>query len=77
MHRTLVYVEGDASMSSYQDAEGKTRTSLNLVQREFLLVSSSPRLQLADPFPRKTRGPLAEEASAIDALSIYYSTPAR
>ncbi|KAF9871635.1 ssDNA binding protein [Colletotrichum karsti] len=30
---TLVYVEGDASMSTYQDSEGKTRSSLNVVQR--------------------------------------------
>jgi hypothetical protein len=37
--------------------------------------SSSHRLQLADPFPRKTRGPLAEEASAIDALSMPLLNP--
>ncbi|KAH8791795.1 hypothetical protein BGZ57DRAFT_749139 [Hyaloscypha finlandica] len=36
---TLVYVEGDASMSSYQDAEGKTRTSLNLVQQKLEVLS--------------------------------------
>ncbi|OLN94056.1 Single-stranded DNA-binding protein RIM1, mitochondrial [Colletotrichum chlorophyti] len=30
---TLVFVEGEASMSTYQDAEGKTRSSLNVVQR--------------------------------------------
>ncbi|EQB50663.1 single-strand binding protein family [Colletotrichum gloeosporioides Cg-14] len=30
---TMVFVEGDASMSTYQDAEGKTRSSLNVVQR--------------------------------------------
>ncbi|KAL2754641.1 hypothetical protein ACRALDRAFT_2048894 [Sodiomyces alcalophilus JCM 7366] len=30
---TLVYVEGDASMNTYQDAEGKTRSSLNIIQR--------------------------------------------
>ncbi|GKT88087.1 ssDNA binding protein [Colletotrichum tofieldiae] len=32
-YRSLVFVEGDASMSTYQDAEGKTRSSLNVVQR--------------------------------------------
>jgi hypothetical protein len=37
--------------------------------------SSSHRLQLADPFPRKTRGPFAEEASAIDALSMPLFNP--
>lgn len=32
--RTLVYVEGDATNDKYEDAEGKTRTALNIVQRE-------------------------------------------
>lgn len=36
MHfRSLVYVEGDASMGTYQDAEGKNRSSLNIIQRMF------------------------------------------
>ncbi|KUJ12740.1 nucleic acid-binding protein [Mollisia scopiformis] len=30
---TLVYVEGDASISQYQDAEGKNRSSLSVVER--------------------------------------------
>jgi single-stranded DNA-binding protein len=30
---TLVYVEGDASMRVYEDAEGKKQSSLNIVQR--------------------------------------------
>ncbi|CAI7676196.1 ssDNA-binding protein mitochondrial [Penicillium manginii] len=30
---TLVYVEGDASMRSYEDAEGRKQTSFNIVQR--------------------------------------------
>ncbi|CAK7273738.1 ssDNA-binding protein, mitochondrial [Sporothrix epigloea] len=30
---TLVYVEGDATMGTYQDADGKTRSSLNIMQR--------------------------------------------
>ncbi|KAK2026509.1 single-strand binding protein family [Colletotrichum somersetense] len=30
---SLVFVEGEASMSTYQDAEGKNRSSLNVVQR--------------------------------------------
>jgi hypothetical protein len=33
--RSLVYVEGDATMSVYRDAEGKTKSSLNVVQRRF------------------------------------------
>lgn len=30
---TLVYVEGDASLDTYEDAEGKSKTSLSIVQR--------------------------------------------
>ncbi|KAG7124570.1 Single-stranded DNA-binding protein RIM1 like [Verticillium longisporum] len=30
---SLVFVEGDASMNTYQDAEGKTRSSLSIIQR--------------------------------------------
>ncbi|KAJ6446526.1 primosome PriB/single-strand DNA-binding protein [Purpureocillium lavendulum] len=29
----MVFVEGDASISTYQDANGQTRSSLNVVQR--------------------------------------------
>jgi len=36
--RTLVYVEGDASMGQYTDADGKPRTALNILQSE----STSP-----------------------------------
>lgn len=34
IYRTLVYLEGEASMSQFQDAEGKNRSALNIVQRE-------------------------------------------
>lgn len=36
--RTLVYVEGDATNDKYEDAEGKTRTALSIVQRESPLI---------------------------------------
>ncbi|KAJ0109533.1 ssdna binding protein [Diaporthe amygdali] len=39
---TLVYVEGDATNDKYEDAEGKTRTSLSIVQRN-LEVLRKPR----------------------------------
>ncbi|KAL1862467.1 ssDNA-binding protein, mitochondrial [Diaporthe australafricana] len=39
---TLVYLEGDASNDKYEDAEGKTRTSLNIVQRT-LEILRKPR----------------------------------
>ncbi|KEZ44842.1 hypothetical protein SAPIO_CDS2965 [Scedosporium apiospermum] len=35
---STVYVEGDASVSTYQDAEGKTRTSLNIIQRSIDVI---------------------------------------
>lgn len=39
---TLVYVEGDASNDKYEDAEGKTRTALSIIQRN-LEVLRRPR----------------------------------
>lgn len=30
---SLVYIEGDASLNVYQDAEGKNKSALNIVQR--------------------------------------------
>ena len=30
----MVLVEGDATMNQYEDAEGKTRTALSIIQRE-------------------------------------------
>lgn len=33
---TLVYVEGDAKMDQYTDAEGKERRALNIVHRELI-----------------------------------------
>jgi single-stranded DNA-binding protein len=32
--RTLVYVEGDAAMRSYEDADGKRQSALSIVQRK-------------------------------------------
>jgi single-stranded DNA-binding protein len=34
----MVFVEGDASMNTYQDGQGQTRSSLNVVQRMFLFI---------------------------------------
>ncbi|KAF4624425.1 hypothetical protein G7Y89_g13746 [Cudoniella acicularis] len=47
---TLVYVEGEASMSQYQDADGKSRSSLNIVQRRPL---KPPQLIIANSHPEK------------------------
>ena len=38
----MVYVEGDASINQYEDAEGNNRSALNIVQRTCVL----------DPVPR-------------------------
>lgn len=37
-HRTLVYVEGDASMRKYESREGKTESALSIVQRAYPLT---------------------------------------
>ncbi|TDZ24384.1 Single-stranded DNA-binding protein RIM1 [Colletotrichum sidae] len=38
---TLVFVEGDASINTYQDAEGVTRSALNVVQRNIEVLRRS------------------------------------
>ncbi|SPN98366.1 related to single-stranded DNA-binding protein [Cephalotrichum gorgonifer] len=35
---STVYVEGDASVGTYQDAEGKNRTALNIIQRSIEVI---------------------------------------
>ncbi|CAG8113295.1 unnamed protein product [Penicillium salamii] len=35
---TLVFVEGDAKMSTWEDAEGKNRSSFNVVQRKLPIL---------------------------------------
>lgn len=34
-YRAMVYVEGDATMNTYVDSEGKNRSALNIVERKF------------------------------------------
>ncbi|CAG8043283.1 unnamed protein product [Penicillium salamii] len=36
---TLVFVEGDAKMSTWEDAEGKNRSSFNVVQRKLPILT--------------------------------------
>lgn len=33
-YRAMVYVEGDATMNTYVDSEGKNRSALNIVERK-------------------------------------------
>lgn len=40
MFSSLVYLEADASLRTYEDAEGKRQSNLNLVQREYLQQST-------------------------------------
>lgn len=37
---SLVYLEADASLRTYEDAEGKRQSNLNLIQREYLQQST-------------------------------------
>lgn len=43
VYSSLVYVEGDASLNTYQDGEGNTRSALNIVQRTFCRNTHIPR----------------------------------
>jgi single-stranded DNA-binding protein len=51
--RSLVVVEGDAQMNSYQNSEGKTQTALSIVQRKSQTTPDDPsdREQLWLTFP--------------------------
>lgn len=40
-HRSMIYVDGDATMDTYQDAEGKTRKSLSIIQRMIFTHSTT------------------------------------
>jgi len=41
---TLVYLEGDASLSTYEDSEGVKRQSLSIVQRTYIKILPCDRL---------------------------------
>ena len=49
-YRTLVYLEGDASMRKYETKDGRTETALSIVQRECysLYTSLLPNLYGVD-----------------------------
>ncbi|GES65919.1 ssDNA binding protein [Aspergillus terreus] len=46
---TLVYVEGDASMRQWQDAEGKKQSSLSIVQRTLEVLKRPSTATSEDP----------------------------
>jgi hypothetical protein len=43
-YRSMIYVEGDATMSTYLDSEGKNRSALNIVERKFSSSIPTPAL---------------------------------
>jgi hypothetical protein len=43
-YRSMVYVEGDATMNTYVDSEGKNRSALNIVERKYSPFISTPML---------------------------------
>ncbi|KAL5356534.1 hypothetical protein BJX96DRAFT_142969 [Aspergillus floccosus] len=46
---TLVYIEGDASMRQWQDAEGKKQSSLSIVQRTLEVLKRPSTFTSEDP----------------------------
>ena len=74
-----VYLEGDVSINSYVDAEGNTKSSLNVVQRKDPL-SCQQRTPVTDPH-RQPRGPQAQgarrgrRAAAINAPTAAQLAP--
>lgn len=62
----LVYVDGDASMSVYQDANGNNRSSLNIIQR----------MPSTIPIPsHKSKLLLTTLIGSIEVLKRPYSAP--
>ena len=45
-HSTLVYVDGEASMRTFEDKEGQTRSALSITQRASSLSPFSTRIRL-------------------------------
>ena len=46
MRRTLVYLEGDATMRTYNDKEGQTQSALSLVQTKIeVLKRPTPKTE--------------------------------
>lgn len=41
--RTLVYVEGEATMNTYEDSQGKKQSALNLVQTKIEVLKRNAR----------------------------------
>jgi hypothetical protein len=62
MNSSTVFVEGNASISTYQDAEGKTRSGLNVTQRMSLQDQSQALRQKLTMY-RQHRGPQANSGS--------------
>ena len=49
--RTMMYIDADANMSTYEDQNGQKQTRLNLIQRSFEVLSK-PCLLYTSPSPR-------------------------
>ena len=49
--RTLVYLEGDATMKTYEDSEGRKQTQLSLVQTK-VEVLKRPKPAEDEPAPQ-------------------------
>ncbi|KAI9645829.1 ssDNA-binding protein, mitochondrial [Ciborinia camelliae] len=52
---TLVYVEAEAQMKSYQDAEGKTRSVLNAIQQRLNVLQFNRPEELEEPEEEEER----------------------
>ena len=47
-YRTLVYLEGDATMRTYEDGDGKKQSSLSLVQTKVEVLKRPQPAQTAE-----------------------------
>lgn len=66
----MVYVEAEAQMSTYQDAEGKNRTALNAIQRKYILSIVIAVLKVqANAFHRENRSPPIQETPRCERIN--------
>lgn len=72
--RSTVFVEGDAVMNTYTDAEGKTRSSLSIYQSKTIFPSWTPcrrkKKTNSHTTYRKPRSPPPGHASRVNASIV-------
>jgi len=65
-YRSLLYIDADARMDTFQGQDGNNQTRLNLVQRSFEVLSR-PRVQGLDETGETDKSAAEEPSSGLGA----------